>query len=447
LVRRRTSALTIVTMVALGVGALLIAVLVLLSGGPVAGFVTTALAAVSFPLLIFLCFWLDRYEPEPTRYRIAALGWGAVVSVVIGGGLTALLSTVTGSPEGVTIAVWAPVAEEFGKGLFLLLILLLRRSELNGVVDGIIYGVLVGIGFAFTEDVLYYLSALSEGGVSGLTVTFFLRGVISPFAHPLFAAATGVGMGIAAVARPGPLRVAAPLVGYLVAVLLHAIWNGSSVYGGLNGFLIAYAGLMLPLLAALVVLAVWARRREGRMLSAALFDCAQMGWLSPAEVPWVATLPDRMRARTYARQVGGKPAATALAEYQQALTEMAFLHHRVLSGTARADYQPRMLAIRARAAGLRPYVVLPPPQPNLARPSLPPPPGWGPPGWGPPGGGPPGSGPPGGGPHSWGPPGTPASPLPPGPGSYGSGPPGSGAPESSQYFPIPGPPGGDETRR
>ncbi|MFP5282561.1 MAG: PrsW family intramembrane metalloprotease, partial [Actinomycetes bacterium] len=378
LVRRRRSALTVVTMSTLGLGALAIAVLVLLTGGPVAGVVTTLLAAVSFPLLILLCFWLDRYEPEPARYRVAALGWGAVAAVALGGGLTALLAATTGSPEGVVIAVWAPVTEEFGKGLFLLLLLLRHRSQLHGLLDGIIYGVLVGVGFAFTEDIFYYLSALQEGGAEGLGVTFFLRGVISPFAHPLFTAATGVGMGIAAVARPGPLRVAAPLVGYLVAVLLHAIWNGSSVYAGTGGFFLVYAVLMLPLLTGLVVLAVWARRREGRVLSSALLDCAQMGWLPAEDVRWVATLGDRLRARTYARQVGGGTASRVLAEYQQALTEMAFLHHRVLQGTASPDYPERMLAIRARVVGLRPYVILPPSTATRAvsyPPGFPPPPG------------------------------------------------------------------------
>ncbi|MET1005726.1 MAG: hypothetical protein ABWX96_09270, partial [Propionibacteriaceae bacterium] len=69
--RRHTSALTIVTMVVLGLGSLAIGVLLFLSGGPVNTVIIILLAAVSFPLLILLCFWLDRYEPEPPRYRIA----------------------------------------------------------------------------------------------------------------------------------------------------------------------------------------------------------------------------------------------------------------------------------------------------------------------------------------------------------------------------------------
>ena len=49
----------------------------------------------------------------------------------------------------------APVTEEASKGLFLLLLLWWRRAELDGVLDGIVYAGMVGIGFAFTENILY----------------------------------------------------------------------------------------------------------------------------------------------------------------------------------------------------------------------------------------------------------------------------------------------------
>jgi protease PrsW len=323
------------------------------------------LAAVSFPLLIMLCFWLDRYEPEPARYRIAALGWGAVIAVGIGLGLEAL-ATLAGSSAGTTTVLWAPVAEEFGKGLFPLLILLLRRDQLHGILDGLVYALLAGIGFAFTEDILYYLQSLMQGGAGGLASTFIVRGVLSPFAHPLFTSATGVGIGIAVMSRSRVVRVLAPVLGYLVAVLLHAIWNGSATFGGTRGFFLTYLVAFLPLLLLLVVIGVWARRQEGKMLTRSLQDCAQMGWVSPWEIRWVATLSDRVAARKYAKAVGGKPAADILSAYQQALTEMAFLHNRVVSGTAPADFNRRMYEIQQRAALLRPGVILPPAQPGPA---------------------------------------------------------------------------------
>ena len=71
---------------------------------------------------------------------------------------------------------------------------------------------------------------------------------MGPFAHPLFTSATGIGVGIAVTTRQPAVRVLAPILGYLAAVIMHAIWNGSTFWGG-NGFLFAYAAIMLPLLA------------------------------------------------------------------------------------------------------------------------------------------------------------------------------------------------------
>ena len=367
LLRRRTSALTWVTMLVLGVGALGIALLVVLTGGPVTALVTTLLAAVSFPLLIAVCFWLDRYEPEPGRYRLAALGWGAVVAVILSFVAEQLLFSLPGADEFLDTAVIAPLVEEAGKGLFLVAIVAFRRAQVHGLLDGIVYAALVGIGFAFVEDILYYISSLSQGGGAALTLTFVLRGVMGPFAHPLFTSAFGVGVGIAVSTRSRSLRWVAPVLGYLVAVLLHGIWNGSSFWGA-RGFLIAYAAVMLPLLVVVLAIAIWARVREGRMLTAALQQTTALGWTRPEEIRWVARLSDRMSSRGYAQRVGGPRAKQTLRAFQQTLTEIAFLHLRALQGTAPPDLNQRMLALLQHAAALRPYVVLPPParfQPSL----------------------------------------------------------------------------------
>jgi hypothetical protein len=143
---------------------------------------------------------------------------------------------------------------------------------------------------------------------------------------------------------------------------MHATWNGSSFWGG-RGFFFAYAAIMLPLLVVVLAVAIWARHREGRMLTAALQQTAQMGWIRPDEIRWVAQLSDRMSARAYARRIGGKPAAQALRAYQQTLIEIAFLHNRAVTGTAPPDLNQRMTELLQRAAGLRPYVILPPPIP------------------------------------------------------------------------------------
>src|SRR5215211_1977601 len=376
LLRRSRSALAWLSMTVLGLGTVLLVILLVLTGGPTALLLTSALAALSFPVLIMICFWLDRYEPEPARYRIAALSWGGVVAVAVSLVAEQALFALPGTDTFVETAIIAPVVEEFGKGLFLVFVLLLRRYQMHGILDGIVYAALVGIGFAFVEDVAYYLSALDEGALS---TTVFLRGVMGPFAHPLFTSATGIGIGIAATTRRPGLRWTAPLIGYSVAVFLHAIWNGSAFWGG-RGFFLAYLGIMLPLLIVVLALAMWARFREGRMLTAALGDIAQFGWIQPYEVRWIARLSDRISARAYAKRIGGKPALRVLQAYQQTLIEIAFLHWRAVHGTPPRDINQRMTRLLQYAARLRPYVLLPsadgPPGPSMATwrpPQLPPP--------------------------------------------------------------------------
>ena len=134
---------------------------------------------------------------------------------------------------------------------------------------------------------------------------------------------------------------------------------------------------MLPLLAIVLAVAIWARSREGKMLASALAQVSAMGWIRPEEIRWIARLSDRMSARSYAKRMGGKQAAEALHEYQQTMTQIAFLHNRAVNQNPPRDINERMNVLLQRASALRPYVILPPPA-LMAGPPLPaaPPPGW-----------------------------------------------------------------------
>ncbi len=377
LLRSRRTPLTWVTMGVLGAGTLLVGIGAVLLGGPVGGLLSTVAAAVSFPLVLLVCFWLDRYEPEPARYRLAAIGWGGIVAVSLALLLEGLLFAVPGTDDFIDTAVTAPMVEELGKGLFLVAIVILRRSQLHGLLDGIVYGALVGVGFAFVEDIGYYAGAFGDGELPGV---FLVRGVIGPFAHPLFTSATGIGVGLAVTSQRRWVRWTAPVVGFAVAVTLHGTWNGSTFYG-VRGFFGAYLVVMLPMLAIVLAVAIWARHREGIILGRALTEVAQLGWIDPAEIRWVARLSDRVSARVWVKRNVGAQAVRALRAQQQTLIEVAFLHNRAMNGTAPPDLNPRMAALVQRAAMLRPYVVLPPP-PRLLPPQTrqpPPQPGIAPP--------------------------------------------------------------------
>jgi len=240
------------------------------------------------------------------------------------------------------------------------LLLAWRRHELDGVLDGIVYAGMVGVGFAFVENILYLAAAydgtdgLGPGGVGAVTATFVVRCLVSPFAHPFFTAFTGIGVGIAVGSRSGTL----PLVGLLLAMLAHGVWNASTLFG-LGGFVGVYVLLMVPAFAGLVAFAVWARRSEARMLHAALGDAAARGLLPAADIPWLVDLRARRHGRTFARTHGGRQGLAAMREYQQAAVELGFLHHRFLRGTAPRDFAARGQHYVVRIQAVRPYVAFP----------------------------------------------------------------------------------------
>ena len=95
---------------------------------------------------------------------------------------------------------------------------------------------------------------------------------------------------------------------------------------------------MVPAFLLLSGFAVWSRRREGAVLTTALTDCAQRGFLDPAEIPWLSRIPARRFARRYAEKVGGPPARRTMVAYQNAAVELGFLHSRYLRGVAPPDF-------------------------------------------------------------------------------------------------------------
>jgi RsiW-degrading membrane proteinase PrsW (M82 family) len=295
--------------------------------GLVAGFVFALLpVCVVVPALL----WLDRFEAEPTSSLIFAFAWGAVVATFIAllvNSYSLVLLRESGGDPTATAVFIAPWVEETCKGAAVVVVLLWRRREFDGVVDGIVYAGLAGVGFAFTENVLYFGRSLQESGTAGLAVTFVLRGIFSPFAHPLFTMCTGIGLGVAVVTRRAVVRVIAPLLGWLSAVILHGLWNLSAV-AGLRVFIGLYVLVQVPIFLAAVGFAVWARRREAHLVTRHLQVYAASGWFTPAEVAMLGSMSERRKARAWAHQVGGAAGRRAMSGFQSAATELAFLRDR-----------------------------------------------------------------------------------------------------------------------
>jgi RsiW-degrading membrane proteinase PrsW (M82 family) len=334
----------------------MLTVLVITAETGALGLVTgVALAAVPVVPVVAVYLWLDRYEAEPPVLLGFAFLWGAGVatfgSLIANSASAAAIQQAGGDTTAAAVVV-APVVEETMKGLAILLILLLRRREFDGVVDGIVYAGMVGIGFAFVENVLYLGRTLADSGVAGTVAVFVLRCVASPFAHPLFTAATGIGLGLAVRARNPLAKVALPVLGWAVAVLLHGTWNYSAS-AGFGGFVTAYAVVQVPIFAGFVALAVYARRREGRLIARHLEVYSSTGWISPGEVTMLASIPSRRDARSWASRTGGPAARRAMRDFQELASELAFLRERMVRGSAPRDAQTTEYAMLASMSAQR----------------------------------------------------------------------------------------------
>ncbi|MCW2718962.1 MAG: hypothetical protein JWR81_2784 [Pseudonocardia sp.] len=381
------------------------------AGGVIVG-ALCALLPVGPVVATFL--WVDRWEPEPPRLLLFAFLWGAcfaaLSALLINSSASLVVDQLLGRGSGDTLGTIAiaPLVEEALKGAFLVGLLIFRRREFDGIIDGIVYAGLVAAGFAFTENILYFGRAFTEdstGGASGgVLAVLVLRGLLSPFAHPLFTAMTGIGAGIAANSRSVPVRIVSVLVGYVFAVFLHALWNSSaSLFGG-NVFLGVYGFVMLPLFVGMIAVVVFQRKREQRIVADQLPGFAQAGWIAPSEITLLSSLAGRRGWRAAVGRRSGKPVAKAVTDYQAAVTELAFLRSRMARGSIgetgmfwheealaelfrarmKAVGHPEALTVAMRHHGPQPSGWVPPPPGPPPRAPQPPPPGLPPQSWPPP---------------------------------------------------------------
>ncbi len=269
--------------------------------GEVLGFMCLG-AVLAFPAgLMYLTFprLLDRYDPEPWYALLGCLFWGGIAacgfSVTINSIVSELVSNAYGAQAGEVVGavICAPLVEEFWKGMAVFGMFVFLKREFDGIVDGIIYASFVALGFAAVENVIYYGKAAADGGLGGLGTNFFLRGVLFPWGHPVYTAMTGIGFGLAREGRHPALRALGPFVGYGLAVMLHAMWNGGATFAGMSeqGGSIFCCSIFVwfAFVAAFIGLIVGLVRRRGRILRQNLLDEVALGNITAQELDIVTS--------------------------------------------------------------------------------------------------------------------------------------------------------------
>lgn len=308
-----------------------------LTTGAAAFLAGLSLALLPVPLYVALVLWLDRYEKEPVGTLAMAFGWGAGVAVLLAlvwNAASAAAMAVVAGPEVAEIGVpllSAPVVEESTKAIALLLLYVSRRRDFDNVTDGIVYAGMVGLGFATVENVFYYGHAWAEGGAAP-AAAFVLRGVISPFGHPLFTAMVGIGLGLARERRRTKVAAVAPTLGLVAAIGLHALWNLSATLGA--AFFFAYALVMVPAFVGTLALVGWSLARERRVLATHLAPLVESGDLSAVEHEALTSPAGRWRAARAAYRAGGWRGLRRHRAATRALGRWAFARWRESRGLA-----------------------------------------------------------------------------------------------------------------
>jgi len=338
-----------------GLVALLLGLIVLLligvETGPVALLVGLVSATLPVPFYLLLVLWIDRYEAEPFWMLATAFFWGALVAVffafllntVSGVAVTVLTNSMrAGRTFGAVIS--APIVEESSKALILLIFFLWKKDEFDGVIDGIVYAAMAGLGFAMTENIQYYGRAMMEGGSGTLTLVFILRGALAPFSHPMFTSFTGIGLGLARQTRNTAVKLIAPPLGLLAAISMHSIWNGSGVLFGGGAFVLTYILIMIPAFFIMLVVIALALRREGQVVREYLAADFQGGLLTPEEYKRLGSITGRMGTSFNALSRGGYSQWRAARQLNQTASELAFHRSRVARGITAADAREREAA-------------------------------------------------------------------------------------------------------
>jgi protease PrsW len=344
--------------VVLGIGLLLVLGFFFLqfvlssSANPVWWPVTAFIALISLLVIALVIFLADRWDPQPLPLLLIAVMWGAAVAAFASYWINSLNSllvyAITGSAEAAEFAtpvLSAPLVEESTKGLGLLLLMILARRYFNGPLDGLIYGALIGGGFAFTENIIYYTRGLEANGGWGVLVLFIIRGVLNIFGHAIYTSATGVIVGFIARKRGTIMGFLVFIPALIPGMLLHGLWNlGSTLGGGSMGFLImmfVLEALLSLIWLILIGVLIW---DESRLTRIRLGDYANHGWLTHEEVDMLATWKGRREGKAWANQIGAKP---VMKRFIRESADLASIRQRLLADGA----NPKVLATESHLLG------------------------------------------------------------------------------------------------
>jgi RsiW-degrading membrane proteinase PrsW (M82 family) len=303
--------------------------------------ILTALTAGIAPMLIYalIVWWFDRYEKEPWPLLAVVFLWGAVPSIILALiaelVLDIPLKSLVGPGQAYTFfgsSVIAPPVEEFVKGLAVLAVFALFYRQFDGVMDGVVYGSMVGFGFAAVENTLYFLVALDRGGAGDMFVLIFLRAFLFGLNHAFFTSLTGIGFALARTSRGWLAKLTMPVLGFGLAVGAHALHNAGAALGSATFlgplFSIAWDWMGILVVFGIILLATV---QERRWIVKYLADEVTTGLITPRQYHAACSYLERVGERVEALFKGDLGLYFRLGKFYQTMTLLAFRKYQLAS--------------------------------------------------------------------------------------------------------------------
>lgn len=314
------------------------------SAGPVVAILCTLACAPTTAFGLLVVRRVDRNHKEPWRLVLVAAAWGAIVatSLVVWGETiweqSAQHALVPGPGLDTSLAFMAGILEELAKGTAVLLLFLIMRNEFDDVVDGIVYGAAVGLGFNFLESISYMTNVYSifnaEGfGSAAAAIQWYGRQVLGLFfGHATYTAYIGAGVGIARQLPHTRQKIFAIVAGFVTAIAGHFAWDAWATFFPVDNTLFGLVEIHLrtlimngPFTAGLIALLLFGIRYEGaNLLDQMRKEAASgRGAILPEEVPVLASPWRRLRTRLQAFSRAGFRGYLEVSRLQTAQLDLA----------------------------------------------------------------------------------------------------------------------------
>ncbi len=302
------------------------------------------LAAVAIPVGVII-YRLDQFEPEPASLIAIALIWGGVVALsfaaVVNSAFLTFLQQVLPAArvESWGASVVAPLDEEFYKGAGLVMIFLIARNEIDGLMDGLVYGAMIGLGFQVVENVQYFIHAAAQAGGNGLGAvagTFFVRVLIAGlYSHMLFTGLIGFGFAYFVTRRSERWIKRAGIFALFIVLgwAAHFVWNSPWLDGlaqdSAGDFVLTLVIKGLPFLVLLVLIGLLARRRERQAFTRLMAEEVGGEAVTAEEFEVLRSGRRRRRAVRRVRQQKGPLAGRLAKRIMREQMNLALFHAKV----------------------------------------------------------------------------------------------------------------------